>query len=519
MASFRTPACRAVLGSATGRLCLLCLVGLLTPGVVPAAGRTSPLADAVQARDAEAFARLLGQGVDVNGRQGDGATALSWAAHWDDHDVAERLIRAGADANAANDLGVTPLALACTNGSARMADRLLKAGADPNRARTSGETPLMRASFTGNLALVRLLLERGADVNAAALETKQTALMWAISERHVDVVRALVAARADIHARSAGGFSPLLFAARQGDVESATVLLDAGADANDRARDNNSALVVAVASRHEALAALLLERGADPDANGAGYHALHAAVSRNLLRAIRELLAYGADPDARLKTAPATIFGPGRGSGSEVPPLERITTAPAGPAASFAGATPFWIAAKNVNVEAMRLLREGGADRSLTNSSQTTPLMAAAGLTQVQGPRAQRGDVSQFYSNWIEGDALEAVTYLLNGGADVNAVNAAGQTALHGAAYMGGNTVVELLLRRGARLNVQDAQGQTPFRIAEGHLNVAAQGVTEWPATAALFRERGADVTLGVDGRTMLRQYVTPAAGARALPR
>jgi len=494
------------------------VVVLVMTASLHSAERASALADAVQARDAGAITRLLVQGTDVNGRQGDGTTALAWAAHWDDLELADRLIAAGADVNAANDLGVTPLSLACTNASPLMADRLLKAGADPNRARHTGETPLMTAAYTGNLVLVRLLLDRGANVNAAAQDSRQTALMWATSESHADIVRTLVEANADVHARSTGGFTALLFAARHGDVASATTLLDAGADANDRSRDNTSALVIAVASRHEEVAALLLERGADADANGAGYTALHAAVSKNLLGAMRVLLAYAADPNVRLKSAPATLFGPGRGAGSEVPPLEGATMSLSGPAGSFAGATPFWIAAKNVNVEAMRLLRDAGADPNLTNGNQTTPLMAAAGLTQVQGPRAQRGDVSQFYSNWSEGDALESVTYLLDAGADVKVINASGQTALHGAAYMGGNTVVELLLRRGARLNDQDAQGQTPFRIAEAHLNVAAQGVTEWPQTAALLRERGADVTLGVDGRTMLRQYIAPTAARGRRP-
>ncbi|PYR51394.1 MAG: hypothetical protein DMF89_05620, partial [Acidobacteria bacterium] len=79
--------------------------------------------------------------------------------------------------------------------------------------------------------------------------------------------------------------------------------------------------------------------------------------------------------------------------------------------------------------------------------------------------------------------------------------------ALHGAAYMGGTPIVQFLLDHGASLNPQDAQGQTPYRIAEGHLNVASQGVTSWPKTAALLKESGADTTLGVDGRTMLRQY------------
>jgi ankyrin repeat protein len=157
----------------------------------------------------------------------------------------------------------------------------------------------------------------------------------------------------------------------------------------------------------------------------------------------------------------------------------------------------------------MKLLVEGGADPNATLPNGTTPLMVASGLTQVQGPRARRGDVSQFYTNWNERDSLEAVKFLVGLGADVNATNASGQTALHGAAYMGGNSVVRFLVERGANLDVQDAQGQTPYRLAEGHLNIAGQGVTEWPETAALFRELGANTALGVDGRTMLRKYAT----------
>src|SRR6202011_5711921 len=148
----------------------------------------------------------------------------------------------------------------------------------------------------------------------------------------------------------------------------------------------------------------------------------------------------GADPNRRLTSAPPSLFGPSRGAGSEVTPSTRAAAAPVaqeraagrarGGAGSLSGATPFWLAARNVNVDMMQLLLDGGADPSLASNDGTTPLMVAAGLTQVQGPRARRGDVSSFYSNWGEDDSLQAVTFLVQRGADVNAVNEAAQTAL-----------------------------------------------------------------------------------------
>jgi ankyrin repeat protein len=489
---------------------------------VSAAPADSRIADAAERRDAAAVRTLLNARANVNGRQPDGASALAWASHWDDGALADVLVKAGADVNGADDHGVTPLALACVNGSAAMASRLLAAGANPNLPRSTGETPLMTAARTGSVAVVRGLIAKGAAIDANGTTSKQTALMWAAAESHPEVVRALVEAGANAGATSAGGFTALLFAARQGDAESARILLDAGADLNTTAPDGNSALTIAAASGREAVALLLVERGADANGAGAGFTALHAAVPKDMRRLVSALLAHGANPNARLRTAPASLFGPSRGAGSEVITEVEAAAKPASAgtermrgmsaAGSFAGATPFWLAAKNVNVDIMRMLVERGGDPALTNADGTTPLMAAAGLTQIQGPRAKRGDVSQFYSNWGEADSLQAIDYLLGLGADVNAVNEAKQTPLHGAAYMGSNAVVQRLAEHGATIDAQDAQGQTPYRIAEGHLNVAAQGVTEWPKTAALLETLGANTSLGVDGRTMLRRYVNTAA-------
>ena len=84
----------------------------------------SGVADAAMNRDVAAVRSLLQQKADVNAPQADGATALHWAAHWDDLETADLLVRAGAHVNAANELGVTPLSLACGNANAAMVARL-----------------------------------------------------------------------------------------------------------------------------------------------------------------------------------------------------------------------------------------------------------------------------------------------------------------------------------------------------------------------------------------------------------
>ncbi len=128
---------------ATGRrvriLALAAALSLWASGFATAAG--SPdlrLVEAVKNKDARTARALLQQHLDPNAHQADGATALMWAAHWDDLDTATRLIGAGANANAANDLGVTALSLACTNGSPAMVKKVLDAGANPNHRGSCG---------------------------------------------------------------------------------------------------------------------------------------------------------------------------------------------------------------------------------------------------------------------------------------------------------------------------------------------------------------------------------------------
>src|SRR4029077_12165704 len=118
-------------------------------------------------------------------------------------------------------------------GNAVMVEKLVAAGANPNTTTAAGETPLMRCARTGSAAAVRSLLSHKADPNAKDNEQGQTALMWAVSQKHAAVAQALIAGGADIHARSKGGFTPFMFAARVCDPDSAGVLLATGADVNE----------------------------------------------------------------------------------------------------------------------------------------------------------------------------------------------------------------------------------------------------------------------------------------------
>jgi ankyrin repeat protein len=455
------------------------------------------LVDAAKRQDWAAVQALLQERVDVNVAQSDGATALHWAAHWDDLAAAQLLIRIGANVQAANDHGITPLALACMNGSARMVAFLLDAGADPNKARVTGETPLMTAARTGNVDVVKALLVRGADPHAKEPGADQTALMWAVSERHPEIVRVLLAAGADLQARSKSGFTPLLFAARVGDLDAARTLLSAGANVNDTAADGSSALLVATVRGHVNVATFLLEQGADANANGAGYTALHwaagtweteltgpngiatergdewgalAGLQTGKLELVKQLLAHGADPNARLtKTPPKVGY-------SQLQVEHRLIGVN-----MYSEATPFLLAAVAADIDVMRALAAAGADPRLTSADKTTPLMVAAGL----GRYLAESRVS-------ESSALNAVRVALELGGDVNAINDSGNTALHGAAYTKANTIVQLLVDHGAALNVKNKRGQTPLVIADS-IRAGSATVTSRTETGDLLRRLGAE--------------------------
>jgi ankyrin repeat protein len=559
----------------------------LALGVTLTAQSASAVADAAMHGDRPAVRALLQQGRDVNAAQGDGMTALHWAAMKNDAELAQMLVYAGANVKATTRLGAnTPLVIAARNGSAPVVQVLLAAGADARTPTTTGTTPLMLAAASGSVEAVKALLAAGAEVDAREQSMQQSALMFAAAFTRVDVMKALIAAGADVKATTKvvnlsaltspeeeffrqqqggqpatppaagappatpepnasatppaaapgtaapptaanaaagggggrrgpaqgkagvdrqfrynelvgwqGGLTPLLFAVRQGSMEAVDVLLAAGADVNQvSAGDKSSPLVLAVANGHFDIAMHLLAKGADPNLaaeNGATplYGVLNVQWAPKALypqpraylqqktsymQMLTALLDQGADPDARLRFK--VWYS---GYNFDLSGVDEI------------GATAFWRAAYAADIEAMKLLVARGADPNIPTTKPAgrprvgdagvraggdtsgmpalpvggpgvTPLQAAAGVGYGEGFAANS-------HRYAPTGMLAAVKYLVEElGADVNAADHEGNTALHQAAARGDVAMIEYLVSKGADVTRVNREGQSTADMANG---------------------------------------------------
>ena len=517
---------RLLNAAARSRVVRLACSGLIAwAGIVGlgAGADSASLVDAIKSGNTASVRALLKTRVNVNAPESDGMTALHWAVRGNDIETARLLIRAGANAKAANRYGVTPLSLAALNGNAAIAELLIKAGADPNAASPEGETPVMTAARAGGAEVVNVLAAHGANLNAQEKWQGQTALMWAAAENHPAAIKALVERGADMKIRSKewqfpeyryqtngmavfqlphGGWTALMYAARQDAVDAAAALADLHVDLNAGDPDGTTALQLAIINVHYDLADILLQKGADPNVTDrSGMTALYAAVDMrapaNMLTRpepkirgrmdaagmIKSLLAHGADPNARLKK----------------PIIGRHQNL-VGDASLGEGTTALMRAAKGGDLAVLRLLLDGGADATITQKDRTTSAMIASA------------------SPAKEPDALEAVKLLAERGVDIDAFNANGQTVLHNAAGRGYDSIVKYVAEKGAKLDRTDRQRRTALDIAlGGGGGRRGRGAGQpHPATAALLRQLM--VARGLSVPPIPGGAATPPAGDRVAP-
>ncbi len=467
----------------------------------PAAG----VVQAVKAHDVNGVKALLKKGADANVADFDGTSALMLAVLERDPEMIDALLKAGARVDAANRYGATPLRMAARNGDALAASLLLKAGADPGAASAEGETALMAAALTGNVDLIKVLLESGdvgrkADPNAKESWQGQTALMWAAAEGHAEAISALVAAGARVDefsaeisvplvnpARKIGGavysnipkgrLTALHFAARNGHVEAVRALVQAHANLDLVDADLSNALVLAALNGHTDAAVELLNAGADPniadkygrtvlfvatDMNTRDAHSRPAPIvtdNKSYVDVVRLALEKGAKVDATLSGEPLPVWV---AQGGTYNPVMRE------------GATSFLRASMSADLEIMRILLKAGANPlaetaddprpssvgpqlGRENVGKTTPLMAAAGVGWRQD--VSRGRIP---------DAIEAIKMLVALGGKINQANQGGNTPLHGAVVRGEPALVEFLLSQGADPSIKNTRNLTAMDLAVG---------------------------------------------------
>jgi uncharacterized protein len=564
------------------------------------AAAPAPVADAAMKRDTDAVRALLKNGEDVNAAQGDGMTALHWAARNGDAELTQMLLYAGANVKATTRLGgYTPLLMAADQGHAGVIAALLSGGADAKAPNALGTTPLMLAAASGNPQAVTILVENGAEIEAKENTFGQTPLMFAAASNRVEAIKALLKAGASVKATSKvnnvgtlsgreqeflasasgsgnqaggngtgrngqvvapgaqgaqgaqgapapaagggggrrggfggapgierpyfynelidkqGGHTALILAARGGFTDAVKTLVAAGADVNhNSAGDKTSPLLIAAINGHFDIAKWLLDQGADPNvAASNGVTPLYAALNvtwapRALypqprafnqqqityLDFMKALLEKGANPNLRLtKKVWYSEYN------FDLAGIDEI------------GATPFWRAAFAGDVAAMALLFEHGADpniptmrpagrRPLGDAGSAREAQDVSGLPPIPigGPgvpslqaAAGVGFGEGFAANsHIHSPAgfLPGIKFLIEvAGADVNAVDHDGNTALHHAAARGDNDSILYLVSKGADVKKVNREGQTVADMANGPV----QRVQPWPETLKLLEKLG----------------------------
>jgi ankyrin repeat protein len=453
---------------------VLCVVASLWAG-------DARLSEAAMQGDKEAVRSLLKQRGDVDAAQGDGTTALHWAAFRDDLEMAKMLLAAGANVKAATREGaITPLFMACTNGNAAIVEALLNAGAGPNSVNANGTTALMTSAASGSVDAVKVVLAHGADVKAKESAHGQTALMFAAALNRDAVIRVLMAHGAEpnvatavrkvervrfdqdgniVEERPGGGRgAPATSKAQEaadeaGDAQAAaaaakTANETAGADLNALSRAlgfQSAELRLAKPRARAGDVAARAPRRVGPEFTG-GMTALHYTAREGHMAAARALVESGAD----------------------VNPIN---------ADKF---SPLVMAIANGHFDLARYLLDHGADSNLATLSGLTALYATVDVQWAPHAWFPQPSTEQEKVSYL--DLMKA---LIEKGANVNApvgeklwfrsftndytwVDPAGATPFWRAAQSSDMAAMHLLVDHGADPKIATKSGETPLMAAAG---------------------------------------------------
>ena len=425
-------------------------------------------------------------------------------------DVVRLIVEHGADANKASYYGITPIIVASQNGHLETIQVLQKNGCNLHKGDDEGYLPLHYAAEGDHTDVVKFIIHNGGKVEAKT-EKGKTVLHLAT---RLELVSFLVEEGADIHARDDYARTPLHCAAEKGQADTVTYLLNHGANINSRDESGCSALYDALQGGHAAAAItkVLIDNGCDVklsndenDSNylGAGLLSLTAEKGRTDVLELLVQIGFSVDTCFIFGETPLTAaarFGHlhtvaylldrganVNGATKEVNEDHKCFDGDCHSEVNtkddcgykFERRKPLYCALEAGQGEVAKLLMERGADTSSSSDGNKylAELAAMHGFSDILD---LVGKDNFRFDNIVNGETLlasaasrgdlESVRFLLQNGANVNAQNMSGDTALRSAIYFPERSraleIVKLLLASGADINAKNYRSETPLQLA-----------------------------------------------------